>query len=337
MQTNISVTDTLVVGGELLPPLPAASSWERSPGQTVLRFASDRFCAWDYQRRVPAVTFFQVWNSHFQMQNLVAGRDPYVFPIRASGVLSLFRLMKRSPLDVPLLKLSMRMRLHPTKDPVRTALAMESGQIYQDRTDEDADAGVRRRTVGHSRRWLPPAGGSGAASEHAVPPLWEQLREFRMPGRVYFKAGVNIAMPWLHFWESEASKEARRFNTLVLSPQSSTWWGLEWDYLQRLEVNVLERTARGKTQRRNILPRSFVFLHASWVPPRDGTRPHLVAGVQHKLLLPRPRLERHQTAEKRRVTRLRFGDGHIPLTIRLGVNFSYGSLYATPVAQGTYM
>lgn len=351
---GVNVTHTYIGGGKLLPPLPAGRAWRSSPANTAANFASARLCLWDYHTHAPALTFFQTWASHFQLQNLRTGRDPYVLPVRAAAVL----LLAGQRVAAPAVKLSARMRVHPTLDARRVAEAAQRGEIYEDRDAHSDDVALGERA----------AGGRRAAEARAPASLYETLCALRVPGRLYVKAGTHVDMP---LGDPDGAKaQRRRFSTAQSvdgggdGGGGDVWWGVEWDYMRTLEMHVradsgggggsaLARRTPRRPQYRNVLPRTKWFAHASWMPAHDGAQPRLVTGLQHRFLLPAIGLGGRGDKRERDAGRaFRFGGDRqheggraaarrgaprrLPLTMRFGVDIGRGALYITPVAEGTY-
>eukprot|EP00166_Cyanidium_caldarium_P004784 ctg_528.g249 len=153
MQTNISVTDTLVVGAPvrvgsvLRVGLSAAGACRHLLSGVELAFSDAE----------PGGGARSVCVPHTGVGGVVAVSADEAQPAGCAAA---------EAIDAN--------AAAPDQGPVRTALAMESGQIYQDRTDEDADAGR-----GSFRARRAAAVGAAARVPHARPGILQGRCEYR--------------------------------------------------------------------------------------------------------------------------------------------------------------
>ncbi len=332
MPTKVSVQDSRVAYGELKPAVPALEAWKSDPLATALRAASDRLCLWDYRQHVPAVTFFQVWQSRLQLQNVYMNREPYLFPLRGAAVLHVRKLWGQDQSDIPQLRLSARLRLHPTADPFSSSGADRTSEDSLD-ADSDGSETQRRWLPGffrnRDRRWKKEKTGTFHAGS-----IDNHFENFRLPGRIYLKLGTTIHLPGLMLWVDRADRQRRSLYTTLVRRQSATWWGFEWDLIRRLEGS---RSGGRPTRRHygaiNITP-SCLFLHASWIPVQDDGALRLIAGIQHKF---RIASSQHKSRDFRKPPMNNPRPNRfLQLTLRFGIDLLRGGLYITPVADGTY-
>lgn len=334
MPTKVSVQDSKVGFGELRPTFPSFEAWNSDPLATALRAASDRLCLWDYRQHVPALTFFQVWQSRLQLQNIYMNRDPYLLPVRGAAVLYIRRLWSQERNDTPQLRLSARLRLHPTANALYNTSA--------DTTNEDALENDKY-VIKSRRGWLPSLFRNRlrdrnrereSGPSYHVRSSSRQAEPFALPGRLYLKLGTTVRLPGLMLWTDRADRDRRRLYTNLVQRQPATWWGFEWDFIRRLDKF---RTKSRHTRRKDNVARtspSYFFLHASWIPTYEEDALRLVAGVQYKFNI----AKKKYTDRKRSIRP--FTDAKqnrfLQLTMRFGIDLLRGELYITPVADGTY-
>jgi hypothetical protein len=334
MPTSVSVQNSLVTAGELRPTLPALEAWRTVPLETLVRAASDRLCLWDYQKHAPALTFFQVWQTRLLLQNVYMNRDPYVLPLRGAAVLSLRRLWGQNSSDTPRLRLSARLRLHPTE-----------GACDAEAADQDSgnDFGWSGSKQTWRQRWLPPfLNWHRAGERRSVGGDWDSNRksslvnteQFRLPGRLYLKLGTTIDLPGLMLWESAAERNRRRLYSTALRERSSTWWGFEWDFMRCLGAFQGCAASANRKWMNSNAQLSHWFLHASWIPTNSDAPWHLVAGVQHRFRVAKPRKSHRRS--RRSYSAPTKETGFFQLTLRLGFDLMRSEIYLTPVADGTY-